>query len=79
LARTGIDLRLGVLHRFRISPRDIAAFFIGQGLWVWLHAALGGAFLMLEAVLWFMVLDPKCPGAEHFWPSWTSLSGGQSC
>ena len=66
ITRTGIDLRRGVLHQFRISPRDTITFFIGQGLWIWLHAALGGAFLLLAAVLWYMVLDPKGPGGGAF-------------
>ncbi len=54
------------MHQFRISPRDIITFLVGQGPWIWLHAALGGAFLMLAAVLWYMVLDPKGPGGGAF-------------
>jgi len=41
-------------------------FFVGQGGWIWLHAALGGAFLTLAAVLWYMVLDPQGPGGGAF-------------
>lgn len=33
---------------------------------MWLHAALGGAFLTLAAVLWYMVIDPKGPGGGAF-------------
>ncbi|WP_414662058.1 hypothetical protein [Horticoccus sp. 23ND18S-11] len=33
---------------------------------MWLHAAMGGAFLTLAAVLWYMVIDPKGPGGGAF-------------
>jgi hypothetical protein len=41
-------------------------FVIGHGGWMWLYAALGGAFLTQAAVLWYMVAAPQGPGGGPF-------------